>query len=72
MRELEKRVIGEELLSSWLREKELEEEVMTELFGEETKLKRGKDSIASYYPKVTSDTWSPLLSICRNMSICKM
>ncbi|KAK1357892.1 hypothetical protein POM88_051148 [Heracleum sosnowskyi] len=55
-RELEKRVIGEELLSSWFHEKELEEEVMTELFWEDVKLQRGKDSIASGYPKGTSDT----------------
>uniref|UniRef100_A0A164XHV9 C2H2-type domain-containing protein n=1 Tax=Daucus carota subsp. sativus TaxID=79200 RepID=A0A164XHV9_DAUCS len=54
-RELEKRVIGEEILSNWLHRKQLEEEVMTEMFGEEM-LQRVKNSIASENPEVTSDT----------------
>lgn len=54
-RELEKRVIGEELMGSWLNRKQREEEVITELFWGATMLQRGKDSIASDCPEVTSN-----------------
>lgn len=54
--ELEKRIIKEEFLTNWFRKKQLEEEVMIELFGKEM-FNTVRDSfLQSNNPKETEET----------------